>query len=197
MRQSLATNAALALQLNAHSATCEEAQQSEIKLQEENAAFERAITNYESKIHERLQEVELLQEKLKEIDKIEDDLRSYLINAEAAIKTSQSDQHKVDSGISVGAGAGGEASESAIMDELDIKNNELYSMEETVQALERTWADVQDKALKLPSPAQREKALDKQLHSQIEQLAAMQAQAEGLVSEIHLKEKELDRLNAL
>lgn len=77
--------------------------------------------------------------------------------------------------------------------------------------------------------AQREKALDKQLHSLIEQLAAkqvklqltcfllsetyhfstenfndisssfacVQAQAEGLVSEIHLKEMELDKLNGM
>ncbi|KAJ6368312.1 hypothetical protein OIU78_000827 [Salix suchowensis] len=45
--------------------------------------------------------------------------------------------------------------------------------------------------------AQREKLLDKQLHSLMEQLAAKQAQAEGLVGEIHLKEMELERLKGL
>ncbi|PRQ53185.1 hypothetical protein RchiOBHm_Chr2g0163721 [Rosa chinensis] len=45
--------------------------------------------------------------------------------------------------------------------------------------------------------AQREKIVDKQYHSLIEQLEAKQAQAEGLVGEIHLKEMELERLNGL
>ncbi|KAI0496635.1 hypothetical protein KFK09_022956 [Dendrobium nobile] len=43
--------------------------------------------------------------------------------------------------------------------------------------------------------AQREKALEKQLHSLIEQLTAKQAQAENLMSEIRSKEKELENLN--
>jgi hypothetical protein len=70
-------------------------------------------------------------------------------------------------------------------------------MEEKVQDLERSWAVIQERALKQPSPAQREKTLDKQLHSLIEQLAAKQAQAEGIVGEIHLNEMELERLNNL
>ncbi|KAJ7000664.1 hypothetical protein NC653_011194 [Populus alba x Populus x berolinensis] len=45
--------------------------------------------------------------------------------------------------------------------------------------------------------SQREKLLDKQLHSLMEQLAVKQAQAEGLVGEIHLKEMELERLKGL
>ncbi|GFQ04631.1 hypothetical protein PHJA_002607100 [Phtheirospermum japonicum] len=43
----------------------------------------------------------------------------------------------------------------------------------------------------------REKTLDKQLHSLIEQLAAKQTQAEGLISEIHVKELELEKLNGM
>ncbi|XP_076908918.1 uncharacterized protein LOC143566002 [Bidens hawaiensis] len=70
-------------------------------------------------------------------------------------------------------------------------------MEEIVQNLERQWSKVQEESLKQPSPAQGEKMLDKQLHSLMEQLAAKQAQAEGLVSENHLKEMELDRLNGI
>ncbi|XP_073059854.1 uncharacterized protein [Primulina eburnea] len=45
--------------------------------------------------------------------------------------------------------------------------------------------------------SQRQKALDKQLHSLIEQLAAKQAQAEGLVHEVHLKKMELVKANRL
>ncbi|MBA0832321.1 hypothetical protein Goarm_016721 [Gossypium armourianum] len=70
-------------------------------------------------------------------------------------------------------------------------------MEETVKDLENKWESIQSKASKQLSPAQREKALDKQLHSLIEQLAAKQAQAEGLIGEIHSKEKELERLSGL
>ncbi|XP_056166351.1 uncharacterized protein LOC115684466 [Syzygium oleosum] len=43
----------------------------------------------------------------------------------------------------------------------------------------------------------REKILDKQLHSLLEQLVAKQAQAEALVSEVHQKEKELEGLSGL
>ncbi|KAF4375638.1 hypothetical protein F8388_011622 [Cannabis sativa] len=50
---------------------------------------------------------------------------------------------------------------------------------------------------KKPTPAQRERILDKQLHSLIEQLASKQAQAEGLVSEIHIKGMELENLNGV
>ncbi|KAL9268594.1 hypothetical protein AKJ16_DCAP27360, partial [Drosera capensis] len=62
---SVASNAELVSQLNAHSTTREQAQQREIKLQEENAAFERLISDCESKIQERLLEACSLQEKLK------------------------------------------------------------------------------------------------------------------------------------
>ncbi|XP_043699428.1 uncharacterized protein LOC122650170 isoform X2 [Telopea speciosissima] len=134
---SLASNAALALQLNAHSATREEAQLREAALQEENAAYEKAITNCEKRIQEKLQEADMLQSKLQN------------------------------------------------------------SMEEKIKGLEEKWTQVQHDSLRKLSPAQREKILDKQLHSSIEQLAAKQAQAEGLVSEIHLKKLEFEKLNGL
>lgn len=81
------------------------------------------------------------------------------------------------------------------------------SMEDKVHELERSWAVIQERALKQPSPerlilwkvllSQREKTLDKQLHTLIDQLAAKQAQVEGIVGEIHSNEMELERLNSL
>ncbi|CAH2072661.1 unnamed protein product [Thlaspi arvense] len=71
---------------------------------------------------------------------------------------------------------------------------DLSSIEEKVQELERSWAVIQERALKQPSPAQREKTLDKQLHSLIEQLAAKQR---GLLARFHSNEMELERLNNL
>ncbi|RLM84737.1 golgin subfamily A member 5 isoform X1 [Panicum miliaceum] len=62
---SLASSAALALQLNAHSSTKEQAQQREITLQEENAAYEKALSDCRWKIQERQMETDQLQSDLK------------------------------------------------------------------------------------------------------------------------------------
>ncbi|XP_022759346.1 uncharacterized protein LOC111305799 isoform X2 [Durio zibethinus] len=198
---SLASNAALALQLNAHSATRQQAQLREETLRQENTAYERAISNCENKIHEKAQEADMLCAKLKEMDDIEKSLRAELETAQTVMDTSHS-RKPADSVVESTTSAEDEADieaskKSAMLDKLEKKKKELSSIEETIQDLENKWENIQNKALKQPSPAQREKALDKQLHSLIEQLAGKQAQAEGLVGEIHLKEKELERLNGL
>ncbi|CAL1390767.1 unnamed protein product [Linum trigynum] len=198
LAHSLASNAALTMQLNAHSATKEQTQLREVTLQEENAAYERAISNCESKIQEKLQEADLLQRKLKEIDDAENILREQMENAEAAkLSESAKSSDLVVLRKEVREGSDTEAAKVSVLEKLEAKKKELSSMEEIVQELERKWAHTQEKALKQPTPAQREKILDKQLHSLIEQLAAKQSQAEALVSEIHLKEMELERLSGL
>ncbi|XP_076953940.1 uncharacterized protein LOC143628175 [Bidens hawaiensis] len=184
---SLASNAALALQLNAHSSTKEQAQLRELTLHEENAAFEKAISDCESKIQEKLQEAEQLRVKLEELDAA----------LTTELQTEQSAPSDNELGDPSGFSFNSKAQISSLQESLDNKKKELASMEEIVQNLERQWSKVQEESLKQPSPAQREKMLDKQLHSLMEQLAAKQAQAEGLVSEIHLKEMELDRLNGI
>ncbi|KAF3443943.1 hypothetical protein FNV43_RR13633 [Rhamnella rubrinervis] len=197
---SIASNAALALQLNSHSATREQAQLREVTLQEENVGYEKAISNCEGKIQEKVQEADLLRGKLMEMEEIENNLRIELENVQIALDACQSDRKDELVGESKTADEteqDTEESKSAILEKLENKKKELSSMEENVNFLEKKWAQIQDKALKQPSPAQREKTLDKQLHSLIEQLAAKQAQAEGLVSEIHIKEMELERLNGL
>ncbi|CAN6702268.1 unnamed protein product [Malus baccata var. baccata] len=197
---SLASNAALALQLNAHSTTREQAQLREVTLQEENAAYERAISNCESKIQEKIQEADLLKRKLMELDENERNLRYELENAQTALDASrsgQSDESTGDPKMTVETENDIEASKKAVLEKLEERKKELSSMEAVVKDLEQKWTEIQDIALSQPSPVQREKILDKQLHSLIEQLEAKQAQAEGLVNEIHLKEMELERLNAL
>ncbi|MBA0715581.1 hypothetical protein Golax_014471 [Gossypium laxum] len=198
---SLASNAALALQLNAHSSTREQAQLREETLQQENTAYENAIPDCDGKIHEKVQEADMLRSKLKEMDEIEKNLRAELEDAETNFHASHSRKladSVVESTMIAEDESNAEASKkSAILDKLEKKKNELISMEETVKDLENKWEGIQSKASKQFSPAQREKALDKQLHSLIEQLAAKQAQAEGLIGEIHSKEKELERLSGL
>ncbi|KAL6287607.1 hypothetical protein ACE6H2_011997 [Prunus campanulata] len=197
---SVASNAALALQLNAHSTTREQAQLREVTLQEENVAYERAISNCETKIKEKIQEADLLRRKLMEMEEIERDLRVKLENAQTALDVSRSGESHDSIGdpkMTIETELDIEASKKAILDKLEERKKELSSMEEVVKHLEGRWAEIQDNALGHPSPVQREKILDKQLHSLIEQLAAKQAQAEGLVNEIHLKETELERVNGL
>lgn len=197
---SLASNADLALQFNAHSATRQQAHLREVTLQEENDAYEKAISSCENKIQEKLQEADLLQSKLKQMDLTEKDLARELENVQASFDASQSGKSSellTDSKITAEAQEDTEGIKSALVEKLEDKKRELSSMAEIVRELEVKWAQVQDNALKQPSPGQREKLLDKQLHSLIEQLATKQAQAEGLISEIHLKEMELERVNGL
>ncbi|KAL4025967.1 hypothetical protein IC575_014373 [Cucumis melo] len=195
---SLASTADLTLQLNAHFSTREQVQLREISLQEENVAYGKAISNCENKIQEKRQEADLLLRKLEVLEETTKNLEVELENEQAALENDESTNFgKLTSKPSkVEAEQDMELSKSALLEKLDIKKQELSSMEDTIKELEKKWAEIQDKALKQPSPVQREKMLDKQLHSLIEQLAVKQAQAEGLASDIHLKEMELEKLNA-
>ncbi|KAG6408175.1 hypothetical protein SASPL_131179 [Salvia splendens] len=197
---SLASNNALALQLNAHSSTKQEAQQREARLQQENAEYQQAISNQQVKIQEKLQEAELLLSNFKELDLIEQNLIAELQRDKAYADASHSGELNgmlSESQQTVKAQEDAKTAKSAFMEKLDSKRKELAAIEETVQELEKKWLQVQDSALKKTTPAQREKELDKQLHSLIEQLAVKQAQAEGLISEIHIKEMELEKLNGI
>ncbi|ESR44079.1 hypothetical protein CICLE_v10012317mg [Citrus x clementina] len=193
---SLAYSAALSQQLSSHSSTREQTQLREVTLQEENAAYEKAISSCESRIQEKIQEADSLRRKLKEMDEMENNLAAELDKVQTAMNTSKSGKF-TESILADKAGVDTDALKSDIAEKLEVKKKELSSMEERVQELEKKWAQVQNDALKQPSPAQREKMLNKQLHSLIEQLEVKQTQAEGLVIEIHLKEKELETLNGL
>ncbi|XP_062218247.1 uncharacterized protein LOC133918398 [Phragmites australis] len=194
---SLASSAALALQLNAHSSTKEQAQQREITLQEENAAYEKAISNCQQKIQEKRMETSLLQSNLKEMEIAEHNLKAQL---EIVLKEQEATQHKAST-------TGPETSGNALLEveslinikskDLEKKKKELDLLDNKVQTLEKEWSVVEEESLKNPSPAQREKVLERQLHSLIEQLTAKQAQAESLATDVHDKEKELERLNHL
>ncbi|XP_073157395.1 uncharacterized protein [Henckelia pumila] len=190
---SLASNAALTLQLNAHSATKQQVQLRELRLLEENKEYENAISNCEIKIQEKLQEADTLR-----MQSFEENLRTELQREQTSVVATGSEESKemlneskpkVEEDI--------EARKTALTEKLEDKRKELASMEDAVQILEKKWQQVQDNALKQPTPGQREKALDKQLHGLIEQLASKQAQAEGLLHEVHLRTMELEKLNRL
>ncbi|KAL0672897.1 hypothetical protein Bca4012_000878 [Brassica carinata] len=216
LAHSLASNAALALQLDSHSATREQAQVREQTLLEENSAYENAISICEARIEEKTHEADSLLRKLKELEDVEESLKAEQEDAQASLD----ERYYKSSSESRVPPADTEAVKSVMLEKLESKKNDLSSMEEKVQELEKSWAAIQERALKQPSPgpslhqlssyikpkkamlgfaftAQREKTLDKQLHTLIEQLAAKQAQAEGIVGEIHSNEMELERLNSL
>ncbi|GFQ04630.1 hypothetical protein PHJA_002607000 [Phtheirospermum japonicum] len=152
---SLASNNALALQLNAHSSTKQQTQLREIRLQKENAEYQKAISTCEIKIQEKLQEADLLRSKLKEIDLIEQSLKVELQKAEASMDLIHSEESNTmlnESKLAVGAQQEAEDSKSALMERLENKKRELASTEEIVQELEKKWQQAQDNALKQPTP---------------------------------------------
>ncbi|KAG2384220.1 uncharacterized protein HKW66_Vig0150170 [Vigna angularis] len=196
---SLASNAALALQLNSHSATRQQAQLREVTLKEENAAYENAISDFENKIKEKLQEADLLRTKLQEMDETEKKLKAELDN----IKQQASDEEEAvefDGGCceTVGEEMGKTIVVYSLLSKSYIKYYKLISfLRLKLHNIIMIGACIFLALKRSCSAAQREKTLDKQLHGLIEQLAAKQAQAEGLLGDIHLKEMELERLNGL
>ncbi|KAK4393410.1 hypothetical protein Sango_1811800 [Sesamum angolense] len=184
---SLASNNALALQLNAHSATKQQAQLREVRLQEENAEYQNAISNCEMKIQEKLQETEMLRSKLRsefnfqnlsasiagseiflilstasldssvsfEMDLIEQNLKAELQRVKASMDANNSGKTNKMFNESKSAGEALEqedAPKPALLEKLENKKKELASMEELVQELEKKWQQVQENALKQPTP---------------------------------------------
>lgn len=141
-------------------------------------------------------EASLLQSNLKEMEIAELDLKAKVENA---MKEQEATQQK--------ASTASETTGNALLDaeslinlkskDLEEKRGELKLLEDKLQSLDKVWSLVEEESLKTPSPAQREKVLEKQLHSLIEQLTAKQAQAERLITDIHAKEKDLERLNSI
>ncbi|XP_020572345.1 uncharacterized protein LOC110019114 [Phalaenopsis equestris] len=191
----MASSAALALQLNAHSTTREQAQLREVSVQDENAAYEKVISNCQKKNQEKQNESNELQTRLKELDFIEKDLKENLEKIEAEVRSSQSIVAESGSNYAEQVDLLDEHLKGVKSEELEEKKAELNSLDVMVQRLEEEWSLVQNESIKKPSPAQREKALEKQLHSLIEQLTAKQAQAENLIVEIRTKKKELENLS--
>ncbi|KAK9111922.1 hypothetical protein Scep_019441 [Stephania cephalantha] len=150
---SLASNAALTLQLNAHSSTREQAQLRETTLQEENAAYGKAISNCEKKIQEKLHEADLLQAKLMEMDETEKNLKAELEKVQAVRDVKHVDESLIDIKDSKDAQKY-QASRSYILEELEAKRKELNSTEEKVRELEKQWALVQHNSLGQPSPVE-------------------------------------------
>ncbi|AQK60899.1 hypothetical protein ZEAMMB73_Zm00001d053977 [Zea mays] len=134
---------------------------------------------------------------LEEMEVTEHNLKTQLENA---LKELEAAQHKASTATS-GTAENALLEAKSVTDlkskDLEEKKRELELLDNKVQTLEKEWSVVEEESLKKPTPAQREKVLERQLHSLIEQLTAKQAQAEILATDVHSKEKELERLNHL
>lgn len=194
---SLASHAALTMELNAHQATKKEAHIREATLQEENAAYSKAITSLQQHVQEKAQEREQLKAKLQEMEEEEASLRSELDHLEIVhaekISASQSGQEKVEKidGRTMSSG------DKVLMEgeELQRTRTELMLWEGKLSALEQEWATLLQNSARWPSAAQREKELERRLRNLSEQLVAKQAQAETLTNERNAIELQLNQVN--
>ncbi|KAI0496633.1 hypothetical protein KFK09_022954 [Dendrobium nobile] len=148
----MASSAALALQLNAHTTTREQAQLREVSLQDENAAYEKAISNCQKKIQEKQDEANELHSRLKELDLIEKDLKENLEKVEAEVKFSQSMVSKGGGNNAGQVDLVDESSRAVKSEELEEKKAQLNSFDVMVQTLEEEWSLVQKESMKQPSP---------------------------------------------
>eukprot|EP01018_Ginkgo_biloba_P039516 Gb_16528 [translate_table: standard] len=193
---SLASNSALALEQRAHSATRLQAQIREDSLQAENAAYAKAIAAGQQQIQEKSQEKYQLEARLKEVDEFERNLRTELEKLQTKLL------EKENNGLGDESKSEGEhnslASSSVVMvkaEELENKRKDLKLWEDKLIKLEEEWTILQYDLARQPSPAQREKELERRLRSSTEQLVSKQAQAEALANERNALEFRLEEVD--
>lgn len=191
-----ASNSALTLELHAHSATRLQAQQREVSLQEENAAYGKAIAATQQQITEKSKEVHQLDAKLKDIDEFGRNQRNELEELQALLQERENngpgDEPKRDSeqdSLYLSSLV------TVKLEDLENKRNELKLWEEKLIELEEKWTITQHNLAQQPSPAQREKELERRLRSLTEQLVTKQAQAEAFANERNALEFQLEAAN--
>jgi len=80
-------------------------------------------------------------------------------------------------------------------EDVESKRNKLKLWEDKLRKLEEKWTIVQHNLAQQPSPAQREKELERRLRSLTEQLVTKQAQAEAFANERNALEFQLEEAN--
>eukprot|EP00252_Welwitschia_mirabilis_P017406 TRINITY_DN3857_c0_g1_i2.p1 TRINITY_DN3857_c0_g1~~TRINITY_DN3857_c0_g1_i2.p1 ORF type:complete len:362 (+),score=78.64 TRINITY_DN3857_c0_g1_i2:303-1388(+) len=188
-----ASNSALALEQQAHNSTREQTQNREATLQEENLSYERAIAAGNEEIIEKARETEKLKARLKEVDetvvKLQKELESLQALQQARAVEKLGDKTKSD---------GKDRSialpylDAGKENELEKKRNELKSWENKLSTLEEKWKTLQNTLGQRPSPAQREKELERRLRGLTEQLMLKQVQADNLSKEKRAIESRLN-----
>ncbi|PHT50383.1 hypothetical protein CQW23_10130 [Capsicum baccatum] len=165
----------------------------EITLQEENAEYDKAISDYENKIQAKSQEADLLRSKLQVRHNSQLSRGDHYIQQQhtQGISTSQvwlSKQHdKVDK----------ETVEVEEEEEQQTKTSNA-ELEQAQAAAASESAQSNDYLIKNDSEAQEdEESANSALLRKLEEKKKELAQAEGLANDVHLKEMELERLNGL
>lgn len=191
-----ASNSALTLELHAHCATRLQAEQREASLQEENGAYGKAIAATQQQIIEKSKEVHQLDAKLKDVDEFGRNQRNELEELQALLQERENngpgDEPKRDSeqdSLYLSSLA------TVKLEDLENKRNELKLWEDKLIKLEEKWTILQHNLAQQPSPAQREKELERRLRSLTEQLVSKQAQAEAFANERNALEFQLEEAN--
>ncbi|KAG6556019.1 hypothetical protein Mapa_001959 [Marchantia paleacea] len=188
---SVASQSALALEVQAHNATRIQIQMREDSLRAENEAYAKALAGRQDEAREKAQEAHELQTTMQELEEKEKTLKSDLEKLRAAVAEKD--------GLSILEEVETTASDadrdSLLQNELRQLRSELDMWEVKVAKLERDVASAQQTASRWPSPAQREKELERRLRNLTEQLVTKQAQAESLANERNALELRLEQLN--
>ncbi|KAL2630317.1 hypothetical protein R1flu_015003 [Riccia fluitans] len=188
---SVAAQSALALEVQAHNATRLQIQTRENSLRAENEAYAKEIAARQDEAREKEQEAKDLQISLQEIEKKEKTFKNELEKLRAAVeKKDELSVQEEEETIAVDGDR-----DSLLQNELKQLRSELEMWEVKTKKLETEVASAQQKASRWPSPAQREKDLERKLRNLTEQLVTKQAQAESLASERNALELRLEQLN--
>ncbi|XP_024381402.1 uncharacterized protein [Physcomitrium patens] len=200
---SLASHSALALEKHAHSATLNQLQAREASLQAENENYAKALAARQQHAREKAQETLQLAATLEEIEATEVKLRADLERLQKAVALRDGLASSAVSTDKKGLQDDSKRSDfSAIQDVSTLEEQELQSIklelarwEGKVIRLEKEWEALQHNTSRTPSPAQREKELERRLRTLTEQLVTKQAQAESLANERNALELRLVQAN--
>lgn len=198
---SVASQSALSLEKMAHAATLNQLQAREASLLGENANYANALAARQQHAREKAQEAVHLATAFEEIEAAERNFRAELErlhNAVAERETGASSPATVENKELQDDGKLSELSSSHDMSaleeqELQSIKVELTRWENKVIRLEKEWESLQHNTSRTPSPAQREKELERRLRTLTEQLVTKQAQAESLASERNALELRLEQ----
>lgn len=197
---SVASQSALALEKVAHAATLNQLQAREASLQAENANYANALAARQQHAREKAQEALQFATTLEEMEAAEEKLRVELERLQHVVaeretgaaspaiteKKEQQDDGKPELSSS---------NDMSALEEQELQSIkiELTRWENKVIRLEKEWESLQHSTSRTPSPAQREKELERRLRTLTEQLVTKQAQAESLASERNALELRLEQ----
>ncbi|KAG0553712.1 hypothetical protein KC19_12G033300 [Ceratodon purpureus] len=200
---SLASHSTLALEKHAHAATVNQLQARAASLQAENANYAKVLAARQQHAREKTQEALQLASTLEEIEAAEESLKVELERLQYAVAERDNAAFSASSTEKGELQADGQRSDLSSGQDLSTPEEQglqlikvdLTRWESKVMRLEKEWEALQHNTSRTPSPAQREKELERRLRTLTEQLVTKQAQAESLTNERNALELRLEQVS--